>query len=78
MPGYKHLYIPGPTNIPEQVRMAMNVPMEDMSAPDFPDFTKPIFEKVAKIFRDTTGQVFVYPYVDRRQVISDMVFVHRV
>jgi alanine-glyoxylate transaminase/serine-glyoxylate transaminase/serine-pyruvate transaminase len=61
MPGYKHLYIPGPTNIPEQVRMAMNVPMEDMRAPDFPDFTKPIFEKVAKIFRNTTGQVFVYP-----------------
>ena len=61
MPGHKHLYIPGPTNIPEAVRMAMNVPMEDMRAPDFPDFTRPVFEKVAKVFRNTDGQVFIYP-----------------
>ena len=61
MPGHKHLYIPGPTNMPEVVRMAMNLPMEDMRAPDFPDLTRPIFEKVAKVFRNTTGRVFIYP-----------------
>ncbi|MHA6346730.1 aminotransferase class V-fold PLP-dependent enzyme [Roseivivax sp. CAU 1761] len=61
MPGYKHLYIPGPTNIPEEVRMAMNVAMQDMRAPDFPELTRPIFEKVQKVFKNTTGRVFIYP-----------------
>ena len=28
-----HLFIPGPTNIPEPVRQAMNIPMEDMRSP---------------------------------------------
>ncbi|MFD1341153.1 aminotransferase class V-fold PLP-dependent enzyme [Litorisediminicola beolgyonensis] len=61
MPGYNHLFIPGPTNVPEKVRMAMNVSMQDMRAPDFPELTKPLFEKVAKVFRNTTGRVFLYP-----------------
>ncbi|WP_146591071.1 aminotransferase class V-fold PLP-dependent enzyme [Puniceibacterium confluentis] len=61
MAGYNHLYIPGPTNVPEEVRMAMNVCMQDMRAPDFPDFTKPLFQKVQKVFKNTTGRVFLYP-----------------
>lgn len=61
MAGYNHLFIPGPTNVPEKVRMAMNVPMEDMRAPDFPDFTKPLFDKVARIMRNAEGRVFIYP-----------------
>ena len=61
MAGYNHLFIPGPTNVPEKVRMAMNVPMEDMRAPDFPDLTKPLFNKVAKIMRNAEGRVFIYP-----------------
>ncbi|WP_306133095.1 pyridoxal-phosphate-dependent aminotransferase family protein [Roseivivax marinus] len=61
MPGYTHLCIPGPTNVPERVRMAMNVAMQDMRAPDFPELTKPIFEKVQKVFRNTSGRVFLYP-----------------
>ncbi|MDX8522788.1 hypothetical protein RFN30_31800, partial [Mesorhizobium sp. VK23D] len=36
MAGYTHLFIPGPTNIPEEVRQAMNLPMEDMRAASFP------------------------------------------
>ena len=39
MAGHAHLFIPGPTNIPEAVRQAMNIPMEDMRAPSFPSFT---------------------------------------
>ena len=31
-----HLFIPGPTNIPDAVRMAMNLPMEDMRSPEHP------------------------------------------
>ena len=55
------LFIPGPTTIPEQVRRAMDVPMEDMRAPDFPKFTLPLFEDLKQIFRTETGQVFLFP-----------------
>ena len=61
MAGYNHLYIPGPTNVPEKVRMAMNVCMQDMRASDFPEFTRPIFDKIARLFKNSTGRVFIYP-----------------
>lgn len=56
-----HLYIPGPTNIPDKVRMAMNLPMEDMRSPEFPKFTLPIFEDLKKIFKMKDGRVFIFP-----------------
>jgi alanine-glyoxylate transaminase/serine-glyoxylate transaminase/serine-pyruvate transaminase len=59
--GLTHLFIPGPTNIPEDVRRAMNVPMEDMRAPDFGELTKPLFEGLKRVFRTRTGRVFMYP-----------------
>ena len=61
MVGMQHLYIPGPTNVPERIRSAINRPMEDMRAPDFPDFTKPLLEDLKKIFKTESGQVFVFP-----------------
>ncbi len=61
MPGYNHLFIPGPTNVPEQVRQAMNLPMEDMRAASFPDFTLPLFADIKKVFKNETGRVFIYP-----------------
>jgi alanine-glyoxylate transaminase/serine-glyoxylate transaminase/serine-pyruvate transaminase len=56
-----HLFIPGPTNVPESVRRAMNVPMQDHRAPDFPDLTLPLFEDLRKIFAMRDGRVFLYP-----------------
>lgn len=56
-----HLFIPGPTNIPERVRMAMNLPMEDMRSPEFPKFTLPLFEDIKKVFKMNDGRVFIYP-----------------
>ena len=44
MPGFKGLAVPGPTNMPFQVRQAMDIALEDHRAPDFPEFTKPLFE----------------------------------
>ena len=32
--GPTHLFIPGPTNVPEAVRRAVNVPMQDHRAPE--------------------------------------------
>jgi aspartate aminotransferase-like enzyme len=45
-PDSTHLFIPGPTNIPEDVRQAMNVPMQDMRAPDFGDLTLSLFSDI--------------------------------
>lgn len=59
--GVIHLFIPGPTNVPESVRRAMNVPMQDHRAPDFPDLTLPLFEDLRKIFAMRDGRVFLYP-----------------
>lgn len=56
-----HLFIPGPTNIPDAVRMAMNVPMIDMRSPEFPKFTLPIFEDLKKVFKMKDGRVFIFP-----------------
>ncbi|MCR9150815.1 MAG: aminotransferase class V-fold PLP-dependent enzyme [Rhodobacteraceae bacterium] len=59
--GTTHLFIPGPTNVPEVVRQAMNVPMQDMRAPDFGDLTLGLFADLKRVLRTETGSVFIYP-----------------
>jgi len=59
--GFQHLYIPGPTNVPDRVRRAIDLPMEDMRAPDFPDFVQPLLEDLKKVFKTHSGKVFVFP-----------------
>ncbi|WP_315918213.1 aminotransferase class V-fold PLP-dependent enzyme [Mesorhizobium sp. SP-1A] len=61
MAGYNQLFVPGPTNVPESVRQAMNMPMEDMRAPDYPSFTRGLFQDIAKVFRNDGGRVFIFP-----------------
>jgi alanine-glyoxylate transaminase/serine-glyoxylate transaminase/serine-pyruvate transaminase len=61
MPGRNHLFIPGPTNIPERVRQALALPMEDQRAPDVPKFTLPLFNDLKRVFRTATGQIFIFP-----------------
>ena len=61
MTGFKCLAVPGPTNMPFEIRQAMEVPLEDHRAPDFPEFTMPLFEDLKKVFRTETGQVFIFP-----------------
>ena len=61
MAGFTHLFVPGPTNIPEQVRQAMNLPMEDMRSPSFPEFTLPLFEDIKRVFKNESGRVFIFP-----------------
>ncbi len=60
MPGRNFLFVPGPTNIPERIRRAMDVPLEDHRAVDFPAFAKPLLADLKKIFRTTTGEVLVF------------------
>jgi alanine-glyoxylate transaminase/serine-glyoxylate transaminase/serine-pyruvate transaminase len=61
MAGQNALFIPGPTNIPERLRRAVDVAMEDQRAPDFPAFTLPLFEDLKQVFKTKTGQVFLFP-----------------
>ncbi len=55
------LFIPGPTNMPEAVRRAMDIPLEDQRAPDFPAFSLGLFRDLKKVFKTTEGQVFLFP-----------------
>jgi alanine-glyoxylate transaminase/serine-glyoxylate transaminase/serine-pyruvate transaminase len=57
----KHLFIPGPTNIPDRVRRAMNLAMEDIRAPDFPELTRPIFADLKKVFLTESAEIFLFP-----------------
>lgn len=59
--GQNHLFIPGPTNVPEVVRQAMNVPMQDMRAPDFGDLTLALFGDLKKVLRMEEGNVMMFP-----------------
>mgnify|MGYP000005748067 FL=1 len=60
-PGRNYLFAPGPTHIPAQVQNAMNVPMEDHRAPDFPNLVKPILRDLKKVFLTKTGTPFIFP-----------------
>ena len=59
--GQTHLFIPGPTNVPEDVRRAMNVPMQDMRASDFGDLTLSIFDDLRPVFGTDAAQIFLFP-----------------
>lgn len=59
--GMTHLYVPGPTNVPEVVRRALNVPMEDHRSPDFPDLVLGLLSDLKILLRNRTGRVFLYP-----------------
>jgi alanine-glyoxylate transaminase / serine-glyoxylate transaminase / serine-pyruvate transaminase len=61
MSGRNALFIPGPTNMPQAVRAAMDIPLEDQRAPDFPHFTLGLFRDLKKVFKTETGQVFIFP-----------------
>jgi alanine-glyoxylate transaminase / serine-glyoxylate transaminase / serine-pyruvate transaminase len=59
--GIQHLYIPGPTNVPEAVRQAMMVPMQDHRAPDFGDLGLGLFRDLKPLFKTEAGKVMIFP-----------------
>ena len=58
--GFNSLSIPGPTNMPFEIRAAMDVALEDHRSPAFPELTLPLFENLKKIFRTETGKVVLF------------------
>ena len=61
MAGRNHLFVPGPTNVPDSILNAMHVPMEDHRSPTFPDLVEPLLDDLKKIFKTEWGQTFIFP-----------------
>ncbi len=60
-PGRFHIFIPGPTNIPERILNAMHISSEDQRNPEIPELTIPLYKDVKKVFKSEKGQVFLFP-----------------
>ena len=58
--GINHLFIPGPTNVPEVVRQAMNVPMQDQRAHDFGAGNLGLFSDLKQVLRTMAGTVMMF------------------
>lgn len=59
--GLAHLFIPGPTNLPEDVRRAMAVPMPDHRSPAFAEFLRPILRDLRPVFGTAAGKIALFP-----------------
>ncbi|MGB7243508.1 MAG: L-aspartate--glyoxylate aminotransferase BhcA [Sulfitobacter sp.] len=55
------IFIPGPTNIPDRLRLAMQVQTKDHRAPDFVETFAPVLEDTKKVFRTSEGTVITFP-----------------
>ncbi len=61
MYGQNPVFIPGPTNIPDRLRQAMNVQTTDHRASDFVELLAPLLEDLKKVFKTKTGKVITFP-----------------
>ena len=59
-PGRHFLQIPGPTNVPDRVLRAMDMPTIDHRGPAFAEVGKQALDGMRSIFR-TEGTVVIYP-----------------
>lgn len=55
------IFIPGPTNIPEELRKAVDMPTIDHRSPVFGRMLHPALEGVKKVLKTTDAQVFLFP-----------------
>lgn len=55
------IFIPGPTNIPEVLRKAVDMPTIDHRSPLFGKILHPALEGVKKVLKTKEAQVFVFP-----------------
>ena len=61
MNGQNPIFIPGPTNIPDRLRAAMNVQSSDHRAPDFKNLLQPVLQDVRKVFKMSGGEIITFP-----------------
>ncbi|WJY20187.1 aminotransferase class V-fold PLP-dependent enzyme [Fontisubflavum oceani] len=55
------LFIPGPTNMPDRLRHAMQVQTRDHRAPDFVETLMPVLDGCKTVFGTTEGRVITFP-----------------
>ncbi len=55
------VFIPGPTNIPDRLRLAMQVQTQDHRAPDFVETFAPVLEDTKKVFATSSGKIVTFP-----------------
>ena len=55
------VFIPGPTNMPEHLRRACDMPTLDHRSPLFGEILKPALAGVKKVLKSETADVFVFP-----------------
>ena len=55
------VFIPGPTNIPERLRHACNVPTIDHRSASFGTMFKPLFAGVKEVLKTSDGEVIMFP-----------------
>ncbi len=59
--GRHFLQIPGPTNVPERVLRAIDMPTIDHRGPEFAALGKAVLAGMKRIFRTQAGEVVIYP-----------------
>ncbi len=60
-PGRHFLQIPGPTNVPDRVLRAIDMPTMDHRGPEFAELGKAVLAGMKRIFKSPTGEVVIYP-----------------
>lgn len=60
MTGRPHLYIPGPTNVPERVMQAIARAQVDHRSPTFPAFTRRLLDRLPAIVNSITATPFIF------------------
>lgn len=55
------VFIPGPTNIPEELRRACDMPTMDHRSAHFADILQPALSGVKKVLKTEKAEVFVFP-----------------
>lgn len=60
MPGRHHLFVPGPTNVPDRVLRAMHRAQEDHRSSAFPDLTHGLLRDLKPVFGTELGRPFIF------------------
>ena len=55
------VFIPGPTNMPEALRRAVDMPTMDHRSAGFKDILHPALDGVKKVLKSETAEVFLFP-----------------
>lgn len=61
MPGRHHLFIPGPTNVPDRLLRAMHRAQEDHRSSAFPALTRSILDRLPAVVHSGNATPFVFP-----------------